>query len=170
MGARTMKQKMVSLEDARWALGKVWFIGAALIGTLLIIQSLAGVYEGRVQAVWGWAVPNIMPTLSLMIGVFAAAALQEHVESDSMRVRQPFFKLAVGLSIFHLIAVAGTIFAQPFLGTIAGSSANPMTLFDISNIWLGLLQGMVAAVIGALFFSKTSKTAPATDAGAETAP
>src|SRR5436190_9299389 len=104
-----MKQKMVSLEDARWALGKVWFIGAALIGALLMIQSIAGVYEGRVEAVWGWAVPNIMPTLSLMIGVFAAAALQEHVESDSMHVRQPFFKLALSLSIFHLLVVAGTI-------------------------------------------------------------
>lgn len=156
-----MKQKMVALEDVRWALGKVWFIGAGVIAALLIFQSLAGVYEGRVQAVWGWAVPNIMPTLSLMIGVFAAAALQEHVESDSMRVRRPFFRLALGLSVFHLVAVSGTILAQPFLGSIAGSEANPMTLFDMSNIWLGLLQGMVAGIIGVLFFSKTSKNGSA---------
>ncbi|HWJ37609.1 MAG TPA: hypothetical protein VNR86_02465 [Sphingomicrobium sp.] len=153
--------QMVSLEDARWALGKIWFIGAALIAALLIFQSLAGVYEGRTQAVWGWALPNIMPTLSLMIGVFAAAALQDHVESDSMHVRRPFFRLAMGMSAFHLIVVAATIIAQPFLGTIAGSQANPMTLFDMSNIWLGVLQGMVAAIIGALFFSKTSKSGAA---------
>jgi hypothetical protein len=155
---------MVSLEQARWTLGKVWFIGAALIAAVLIIQSLAGAHEGRVQGVWGWALPNIMPTLSLMIGVFAAAALQEHVESDSMRVRRPFFRLAVGLSVFHLVVVSATIVAEPFLGTIAGSDASPMTLFDMSNLWLGPLQGMVAAVIGAMFFSKTSKGAPGADA------
>lgn len=165
-----MKQKMVALEDARWALGKTWFIGAGLIAALLIFQSLAGVYEGRVQAVWGWAVPNIMPTLSLMLGVFAAAALQENVESDSMRVRRPFFRLALGLSVFHLIVVAGTILAQPFLGTIAGAGANPMTLFDMSNIWLGVLQGMVAAILGALFFSKTSKNGAATSNAEPEAP
>lgn len=151
------KPKMVSLEEARWALGKVWFTGAALLAALLIFQSLSGVHEGRVEGVWGWALPNVMPTLSLMIGVFAAVALQEHVESDSMRVRRPFFRLALGLSIFHLLVVAATIVAQPFLGSIKGSEANPMTLFDMSNLWLGPLQGLVAAVIGALFFSKTSK-------------
>jgi len=157
--------QMVSLEEARWALGKVWFIGAALIAGLLIFQSLANVYEGRTQAVWGWALPNIMPTLSLMIGVFAAAALQEHVESESIGVRRPFLRVGRGLSAFHLLAVAGTIMAEPFLGTVAGSDANPMALFDMSNIWLAVLQGMVAAVIGALFFSKTSKNDPAAVSG-----
>jgi hypothetical protein len=149
--------QMVALEDARWKLGKVWFFGSALIVIVLIAQSLAGVHEGRVQGVWGWALPNIMPTLSLMIGVFAGAALQEQTESDSMRVRQPFLRLAVGLSVFHLLAVTATIAAQPFLATLLGSKADPMTLFDTSNLWLGPLQGMVAAVIGALFFSKSSK-------------
>ena len=157
------KPKMISLEEARWALGKTWFIGAALLAGLLIFQSLAGVYEDRVEGVWGWAWPNVMPTLSLMIGVFAAAALQEHVESDSMRVRRPFFRLTMGLSGFHLLVVAATILAQPFLGTIKGSEADPMTLFETSNIFLGPLQGLVAASIGALFFSKTSKDAAKTN-------
>lgn len=157
---------MISLDEARWALGKIWFIGAALLAALLIFQSLAGVHEARVEGVWGWALPNVMPTLSLMIGVFAAAALQEHVESDSMRVRRPFFRLAMGLSVFHLVAVASTILAQPFLGTIKGSEANPMTLFDMSNLWLGPLQGLVAAAIGALFFSRTSNNTAKTT-GAE---
>lgn len=156
---------MVSLERARWSLGRLWFIGAGLIAALLIVQSLSGAHEGRVQGVWGWALPNVMPTLSLMIGVFAGAALQEHVESDSMLVRKPFFRLAYSLSVFHLLAVAGTIMAQPFLGSIEGADANPMTLFDMSNLWLGPLQGLVAAVIGALFFSKTSKDGGAAGAG-----
>lgn len=160
-----MKPDMVALEQARWGIGKIWFICSGLLFAVLIVQSLANVYEDRVQAVWGWFLPNIMPTLSLMLGVFAAAALQEHVESDDMRVRKNFYRLATMLSLFHLAAVAGTIAAQPMLATLAGSNAKPMALFDVSNIFLGPLQGVVAAAIGAMFFSKASKDT--TDANAQ---
>ena len=149
--------KMVPLERVRWQLGTTWFIGAGFLFAVLIVQSLAGVYEDSVQAVWGWLLPNIVPTLSLMIGVFAGAALSDHAQTDTMRVRAPFTRLAVGLSIFHLLAVAATIAAFPFLGQISGPDARAMSLFETSNLWLGPLQGIVAAVIGALFFSRNSK-------------
>ena len=58
--------------------------------------------------------------------------------------------------------------AEPFLATIAGADANPMTLFDMSNLWLGPLQGLVAAVIGAMFFSKSTKAGQLADQGAGT--
>jgi hypothetical protein len=149
---------MVPLEEARWKLGSIWFFGAGLIMILLIVQSLMGVYGDRVQGVWGWALPNIVPTLSLMIGVFAGAALLEHAESDTMKVRRPFVRLAMGLSIFHLLAVAATLLAQPWGPTISGDedSYDVMMLFDVSNLWLGPLQGLVAAVLGVMFYSKTS--------------
>jgi hypothetical protein len=148
---------MIPLEKVRWQLGTIWFSGTGLLFILLIVQSLAGVYEDHVQAVWGWLLPNVAPTLSLMIGVFAAAAVKEHVESDTMRVRRPFARLTIGVSIFHLLAVAATFVAQPFVGTISGAGANPMALFETSNLWLGPLQGLVAAAIGALFFSRSDK-------------
>jgi hypothetical protein len=150
---------MIPLERVRWQLGTVWFSGAGLVFTVLIVQSLAGVHEDHVQAVWGWLLPNIAPTLSLMIGVFAAAALRDQVETDAMKVRKPFARLALALSLFHLLAVAATIATQPFAGTIAGAPAEPMALFEMSNLWLGPLQGLVAAAIGALFFSKSDRKA-----------
>ena len=90
-----------------------------------------------------------------MIGVFAAAALKDEDAVDLMRVRSPFAKLTLALSVFHLAAVAATIVAFPFIGTVAGADARAMSLFETSNLWLGPLQGLVAAVIGALFFSRT---------------
>ena len=144
------------LEQVRWQLARIWFIGAAAVFALLIIQSLAGVYEQRVQGVWSWALPNFLPTLSLMIGVFAASALKLEVETDTMIVRRPFARLAIGLSAFHLFAVVATLLAHPFTATFfrrPDGTVDMMAVFDLSGFFLGPLQGVVAGVIGVLFFT-----------------
>lgn len=160
------KPVMIDLETARWRLGTVWFLGSAIIALLLIVQSLAGVYEERVQGVWGWALPNFLPTLMLMLGVFAGAALAEETETDAMKVRSAFFKLAVGLSVFHLVCILVTLGMQPFIPSLTNATApNQMSVFEMSNLWLGPLQGLVAAAIGALFFSKATAKEPIAPGG-----
>lgn len=149
---------MIGLEAARWRLGSIWFAGSAVIAITLIVQSLTGVYDERVQGVWGWALPNFLPTLMLMLGVFAGAALQEHAPSDDMRVRRPFLTLAIGLSVFHLVCVLVTLGAHAFVPRLAedaGSNYDAMKIFEMSNLWLGPLQGLGAGAIGALFFTKS---------------
>jgi hypothetical protein len=157
--ASIFEPAMLPLETARWRLGTVWFAGAGLIISMLVIQSVAGVYEDRVQAVWSWVLPNLVPTLSLMVGVFAGAALQEEAESDRMRVRRAFYRLAIGLSVFHLTCVLVTLLVQPFIPALQGfeGQIDPRRSFEVSNLWLGPLQGLVAAVLGTLFFSKSGK-------------
>ena len=170
--AKPGRKERIPLEQVRWQLGTIWFVGAALIFLLLIIQSLTGVYEHRVQGVWGWALPNFVPTLSLMIGVFAATALEDEVESDHMKVRKPFARLAVAISLFHLLSVAMTLLAHPFTATFLrkpDGEVDMMAVFDISNFWLGPFQGFVAAVLGVLFFTK-KKDAPGQVPGVEGSP
>ncbi len=150
--------KLIPLEKIRWQLGSIWFVGAGILFLLLMIQSLAGVHEEHVQAVWGWLLPNIIPTLSLMLGVFAASALNIVDEADSLKVRKNFARLAMGLSVFHLLAVSANFIAMPFLPTAVGGRPDHMELFEMSNLWLGPLQGLVAATIGALFFSRQNDT------------
>ena len=154
---------MIPLEKARWRLGLLWFGGAAAISLLLVVQSLFGVYQANVQEVWGWALPNYLPTLSLMLGVFAAVALADQTETDLMRVRKPFFWLAFGLSAFHLVCVAIVILVQPMLPsrTPEGEAYDVMASFVTSNLWLGPLQGLVALALGALFFSRSQNDAQA---------
>jgi hypothetical protein len=148
---------MIPLETARWRLATVWFGGAGLIATILAVQSLFNVYGEKIPQVWGWALPNIVPTLSLMLGVCAGAAVSEESESDSMRVRLPFFWLSLGLSCFHLLCVAAVILAGPMLPSRTPEQEfDPLHAFVLSNLWLGPLQGLVAAAVGALFFSKTA--------------
>lgn len=149
---------MVPLETARWWLCAIWFGGAALIFGLLIVQSLMEVYEDKVQAVWGWALPNIVPTLSLMVGVLASTALVDTAAADSISVRRPFVWLAIGLSVFHLLCVALAILIQPALPSHApGKPFDVVRSLATSNLWLGPLQGLVAGVLGTLFFTKAPR-------------
>src|SRR3712207_5453722 len=105
---------MVSLESVRARLALIWFSGCGIVFVMLVGQSLGGLFGDQLEKAWGWAIPNIAPTLSLMISVFAAYALIPSDEVDKMKVRQTFSRLASGLSVFYLINVAIVIIAAPF--------------------------------------------------------
>jgi Zn-dependent protease len=141
-------------------------IASAALFLILVAQSLLGVYENRLQGAWGWALPNFVPTLALMISVFAADALKGYDETETLKVRRPFFRLSLGLSVFYLIVLLGTILAQPFVLTFrTGNRLAPIEILELSNLWLGPLQGLVVAALGVLFFLKENGVAPQKNAG-----
>lgn len=155
--------KRVSLEIARWRLGAIWFTGSGILFLLVAVQSLFGVYEDKVQGVWGWALPNFLPTLMLMMGVFGGSALRDDTATDHMTVRKPFLTLASGLSVFHLLCLLMVLMVRPLVPALTDGAVatDPMALFEMSNLWLGPLQGLVGAAIGALFFTRTEDKAAA---------
>jgi hypothetical protein len=85
-------------------------------------QSLGGAYENRLQSAWAWALPNFIPTLALMVSVFAADALRPYDETRSLKVRRPFFKMSFGLSVFYLALLLTTILAEPIVLKVCVSS------------------------------------------------
>lgn len=151
----TTTVQMMPLDQVRWRLALVWFPLGGILITLLIAQSLAGVYGDELQRVWGWALPNLVPTLALMVSVFAADAHNQQAGSR-VRVRRNFYILAAGLSIFYLAIFSLSILVQPLVQLLnPGSSADVharIVLMEKSNIWLGPIQGLVVASIGVLFF------------------
>jgi hypothetical protein len=144
------RNSLLALESARWRLAIIWFPASGVIAILLIGQSLGGVYGDELQRVWGWALPNFLPTLALMVSVFAADALRPY--EDSVFVRGTFCMLAIGLTVFYLAVFSLPILYQPFLQP--GGSVGRIALLEISNIWLGPLQGLVVISLGVLFFLK----------------
>ncbi len=150
-----MKYDLIPLERARWNLAKLWFIASAVIFLLLVAQSIGGTYQGSLQTAWGWALPNFVPTLALMVSVFAADALRPYADAQPSQVREPFYKLSLGLSIFYLIIFLVTILSEPiFLYVHQGEKVTAIDLLQTSNLWLGPLQGIVVAALGVLFFLK----------------
>ena len=150
---------MIMLEVARARLATVWFVGSGVVFLLLVAQSLGGMFGSQLEKAWAWAIPNIAPTLSIMVSVFAAYALVAVAEEDKYRVRKTFFNLAYGLSIFYILNLIVVIAAAPFAATANGAAAvaHPVDVLHTSNFWLGPLQGLTAAALAALFFTKTEK-------------
>lgn len=147
---------MIPLDKARWRLAILWFPGGGLIILLLVAQMLGGAYGSDVQRAFGWALPNFLPTLALMVSVFAAEALRPIRESVTF-VRRSFTSLTVGLSIFYLLLLLLSILAFPIFGNFANQE-NPiearLTLMEQSNVFLAPVQSLVVLAIGTLFFLK----------------
>lgn len=139
-----MKGK-ISSTTGRKRLATLWFLGGGMLFAVLVLQSVTGKYDPRVDEAWGWLLPTLMPSLSLIIGVLVAHAVAPR---DRERLVDPYiFWLAFGLSAAYLAAVAFTVLVQPFV------SMDPLELLKRSSLWLGPLQGLVAATLG-VFFTK----------------
>src|SRR5262249_53660073 len=115
----------------------IWCIGFVALFVTLLIQSIKGHYGDNTSEAWGWLFPTILPTLLLILGVMVSDAINKP-ETDT-KVDSFIYNLAKYLSIIYLLVVSATILLQPF------SSSTPLELMKMSNIWLGPLQGVVAA-------------------------
>ena len=149
----------IPLETARWRLAAIWFPSCGIIFLIMIAQSIGGAYGDELQRAWSWALPNFLPTLALMLSVFAADALRPAGESETL-VRRNFAFLSLCVSIFYVVVILISLLAQPIFGTYADTSdqvAARLELLETSNLWLGPLQSLVVAAIGVLFFLKEGK-------------
>jgi len=143
-----MTTTTISVRTCKKRLASLWIsVGLALF-ILLVLQSTLGKFGTQVEEAWAWFLPTIMPTLSLIIGVLVL-----DVSSTRQRDKQIdlfLFRLAFYLSAIYLALVMLVPLIQPFTGS------PPFELMKRSNFWLGPLQGIVAAVLGA-FFVKGAK-------------
>ena len=133
----------VSLRKCRKQLATLWFAGSGVLFLIVLFQTFLGRYAGRVNDAWGWFLPTVMPTLSLIIGILVSEALGKQ---SGKKVGDRFvYRLSFVLSLSYLIVVSLTIFMQPF------SSLQPIQLLNQSQLWLGPFQGLVTASLGAFF-------------------
>jgi hypothetical protein len=139
----------LSMTAARRRLSVVWFSGAGLLFLVMILQTIFGHYGTDAEEAWGWLLPGILPTLSLIIGVLVMDALGKSVKAAT--VDGFMFWTAFGLSVFYLMMVALPILLQPF------RAIEPLSMLRQSNLWLGPMQGLVSAALAA-FFVKSTQT------------
>jgi hypothetical protein len=66
--------RKLSMETSRKRLAVLWFAGAGVVFLTLLAQTLAGRYADKAEQAWGWMLPTVVPTLSLIVGVLAISA------------------------------------------------------------------------------------------------
>jgi membrane protease YdiL (CAAX protease family) len=138
----------VPMERCQRNLAILWFVGGGILLILLVIQTMGNHYLDKDNEAWGWLLPNLLPTLSLIIGVLMADTFGRG--SKGKQVDTFVYRLALAVSVVYLLLVLLPILAQPVV------SYAPLDLLKRSNLWLGPLQGLVSATIGA-FFVKAEK-------------
>ena len=138
----------MNVRNAMWWLAGMWFIGAGLCFIVLVGQSQVGIFESDTGAVWGWFLPTVMPTLSLIVTALVADYRKNPASaSDAGKLAAgPVFWLGAALSMFYLLLVGMAI-------TMASLQveATPLALMQRSNLWLGPLQGLCVAALGFFF-------------------
>lgn len=134
------------MSIAKKHLARIWLIGGGILFMIFILQTALGRYHGHTKEVWGWLVPAIVPTASLVVGVLVSDRFG--VGSKPQLVMPFVFRLAAWLSFVYLLLVLLTILLGPF------SPFGPVALMKQSGLWLGPLQGLVTAAVGAFFVNR----------------
>jgi hypothetical protein len=142
----------VAMVSCKKRLAVIWLSGSAIILAVLVIQTIMGKYGDKAQDAWSWFLPTIMPTLSLIIGVFVSDALGSGVGGKN--IDSFMFRITCVLSSVYLILVASTLFLAPV------STYPPLVLMKMSNLWLGPVQGLTAGAMGVFFLSPDKGGAP----------
>jgi hypothetical protein len=134
--------KPLSAERARRRLGGLWLASALPLFLLLFVQGITGRYGEHLDKAWAWALPTVLPTCSLIVGVWFADRKRPRSEEPVGRFR---FRVALGLSGFYLLLVWSTLLLQPF------SRFPVLEMFRLSHLWLAPAQGLAAAALAAFF-------------------
>ena len=125
-------------------LALLWVVSSALLVLMMVVQSVGNKYGGSTDQAWGWLLPAIVPTLSLIVGAFASAARRplDKATADAFSYRLSFW-----VSAFYLLLVAVVPLVQPLTGR------PPLELMQLSKLWLGAIQGIVGISLGIYFVS-----------------
>ena len=134
----------ISMTRARRRLAALWLIGGGALILVFIIQSLSNYYGDSDESAWSWFLPNIMPTLSLVVGVLVSDSMGRAFRVEM--IDRFMYRVAFWLSSVYLAIIALTIF---FAGPASADSA--LAVYETSKLWLGPLQGLVSAALAAFF-------------------
>lgn len=147
---------MIDFHAARDRLGLLWLSFFVLLFLLFVLQTFGQRFGSREEQAWAWFLPSILPTVSLILAVYAREAFDRR---SRRRIRKGPFYIAFAVSLLYLLILAAVIVVPAFWG-------RPFFEFiGATAYFLGPLQGLAAGILGVFFAQATGgdgKEKPAT--------
>jgi hypothetical protein len=130
------------MQGYRLRLMLTWLVGGGVVLLIMILQTTFGHYGDDAQGAWQWLLPNLIPTLTLVMGVSAFTRPDPATTPSGIK---SLFTICMAMSIFYLLVLVLPILLQPMVG------GAPLPLLRQSNLWLGPLQGLASTLLGVFF-------------------
>jgi hypothetical protein len=132
----------VTVRSSKMWLSIGWLAVVTPLLIILILRQLNEFYGNDPKEVWSWVSQFVLPGLTLLAGAWTVSASP----SDQKPLDNPaVFWVALILSIFYL----GVLYLV--VATQATSNVPWGEVFKQSALYLGLIQGLVIAVLGKFF-------------------
>lgn len=133
------------VRNAKMILSACWLAAAAPLLLILIVRQLQGFYDvpsTDPKEVWNWVSQFVVPGVTLIVGAWTVSASP----SDAKPVDHPWvFWAAISMSAFYFVVLYLVVALQ------AGSPQPWPETFKQSALFLGIIQGVVIAVVGKFF-------------------
>src|ERR1700730_17350247 len=101
MGRVKEVSAQLSMKKCKTRLAALWFAAGGALFLILVLQTVLGKYGDQATEVWGWCLPTILPTLSLVLGVLVMDAQGKAIAGrDTNRF---LFNLTFALSAAYLL-------------------------------------------------------------------
>jgi hypothetical protein len=151
----TNSQKLIARTDGQRWLALMWILGSLTLLVGVIAQDSRSVFgvQGQGVEILGWLVPNIMPTLALVLSVWARDAMVSTKGGTTKRVAKSAFWITLAISVIYL----GIVLLFLVLSVLSRDSDDKGYLIKSveylrqRNFVLGTFQGIVAATLGIFF-------------------
>ncbi|MGM0409031.1 MAG: hypothetical protein ACQERU_13705 [Bacteroidota bacterium] len=137
---------------AQRRIASLWFILSFFLILLFVLFTFTNRFDKNSEDAWQWLLQQLIPSLTLFIGVFVAAS-QEKLKD--IKVSSFYFKLTYYLSIGYFFLMILTILAIPY--AVLNLDKTVYEYLQSSSSYLIPVLGLVTASLG-IFFSKEEKS------------
>lgn len=146
-----MENDRIARSDAQKNLALVWMGATAVLLILFFIQTLVGnKYPGQSDEAWDWLIPQVFPTLTLMIGILVARA--QSASRRDVVVRRSYYRLTLGVVIFYFIVLFGVVFTAPL--DFAFNETPALEHLKKATKIVNLLHGSATLILSIFFVSE----------------